>query len=271
LTILSRPIFQPGTPRRYQRKYVQPAQFYNSPIEDDGLKFDLARLRLSGSSLALFFCISLCFSSFVYFYPSYADVWSQKLRTSMQTRFGSEGEARLDSWLALLVHAADLPEKEQLKQINDFFNQTLYYREDIDQWQQRDYWATPLESLGTSVADCEDYTIAKYATLIKLGVPVDRLRLIYVRAQIGGPHSRVSQAHMVLGYYESPGAMPLILDNLIGRIQLATDRPDLKPVFSFNSQGLWVGNNQHSQADPTARLSRWRDLLARMQAEGFYD
>lgn len=200
-----------------------------------------------------------------------ANTAEDKLGDSMQARFGSDGTAILGNWRRLLLEGATLSEKEQLAQVNQFFNQNILYREDIDLWQQSDYWATPLETLGMRAGDCEDFTIAKYMTLIKLGIPVERLRLIYVRAQIGGSYSQVSQAHMVLGYYESPNAMPLILDNLVSRIQPATERTDLKPVFSFNSYGLWVGSNRESQANPTARLSRWRNLLDRMQREGFYD
>jgi len=159
----------------------------------------------------------------------------------------------------------------QCEQVNQFINRHVRYREDIDHWQQTDYWATPMETLGSRGGDCEDFTIAKYMTLLKLGVPNERLRLIYVRAAIGGANSSVSQAHMVLGYYATPDAVPLILDNLVTRVLPANQRADLKPVFSFNSVGLWVGNNPESQADPTARLSRWRDVLARMQAEGFND
>jgi hypothetical protein len=73
---------------------------------------------------------------------------------------------------------------------------------------------------------------------------------------------------MVLGYYPSPDAEPLILDNLIGDILPASRRPDLQPVFSFNSAGLWIGGASRSSADPTARLSRWSRVLERMQTEG---
>jgi hypothetical protein len=74
---------------------------------------------------------------------------------------------------------------------------------------------------------------------------------------------------MVLGYYEQPDSIPLILDNLVADIESADQRTDLHPVFSFNSDGLWVGNQAQPQIDPTVRLSRWRDLLDRMQREGF--
>lgn len=194
-----------------------------------------------------------------------------KLRTSMGKTYDSEGLAIFDAWQRMLTNAAHLPLDQQLKQVNDFFNQHIRYGEDIDLWQQSDYWATPLQTLGVRAGDCEDFTIAKYMSLKQLGIPVEKLRLIYVRAQLGGPHSQVSQAHMVLGYYETPRSLPLVLDNMVTLIQPADQRRDLHPVFSFNSQGLWVGNSTQSQADPHARLSRWRDLLARMQADGFYD
>ena len=116
--------------------------------------------------------------------------------------------------------------------------------------------------------DCEDFAIAKYASLLVAGVSSERLRLIYVRARIGGPQSSLSQAHMVVGYYPTPDAEPLILDNLVGEIRPAGRRPDLFPVFSFTSEGLWVQGATTSSADPTARLSRWRSVLQRMRDEG---
>ena len=99
-------------------------------------------------------------------------------------------------------------------------------------------------------------------------MPAQRLRLVYVRAAIGGSGG-VTQAHMVLAYYPAPDAEPLILDNLIGDIRPARSRPDLAPVFSFNSEGLWQGVGGLSAGDPTARLSRWREILGKARAEGF--
>jgi predicted transglutaminase-like cysteine proteinase len=190
------------------------------------------------------------------------------LRNQMHARYGDEGVALLHAWFDMMRDSDGMTEIEKAKNVNDFFNRHVRFIDDMDQWRQHDYWATPLETLGTRAADCEDYTIAKYVTLLRLCVPVERLRLIYVKAQIGGPQSRVFQAHMVLGYYPTPDTMPLVLDNLLSTIEPAAQRPDLRPVFSFNSEGLWVGSNRQSQADPTVRLSRWRNLLNRMQQEG---
>lgn len=121
--------------------------------------------------------------------------------------------------------------------------------------------------LGKREGDCEDYSIAKYITLKELGVPGNKLRMIYVRARIG--RSQRTQAHMVLGYYQTSASEPLLLDNIIPSIRPASERDDLDPVFSFNSSGLWAGGSRESQADPLARLSRWQSVVDRMRDQGF--
>lgn len=198
----------------------------------------------------------------------FAEIDSNKMQQVMQARYGNDGIVLLDAWHRMLDSAGSASAEEKLLQVNQFFNRNVRFTDDIVLWKKSDYWASPLEVMGMRAGDCEDYTIAKYFSLLQLGIANEQLRLIYVRAQIGGPHSRVFQAHMVLGYYPTPDAVPLILDSLINTIEPANSRPDLRPVFSFNSEGLWVGN-QSTSADPTARLSRWRDLLARAKDEGF--
>lgn len=189
-----------------------------------------------------------------------------KMLQQAQQRYGAQGAQGVQQWRALLREAQDLNEAAKIERVNEFFNRRIAFRDDKDIWGISDYWATPLETLGRAAGDCEDFSIAKYVTLKLLGVPVERMRLIYVRAQIGGPHSTLSQAHMVLGYYASPGAEPMVLDNLLTEVRPASRRPDLHPVFSFNSEGLWAGGTAAGSA--TARLSRWRDVLSRMQSEG---
>lgn len=156
-------------------------------------------------------------------------------------------------------------ELQRLKDINDFFNRRLAFRDDAVTWGLPDYWASPLESLEKGAGDCEDYAIAKYFSLAASGVPTAKLRMVYVRARLQGQ----SLAHMVLAYYAQPGAEPLILDNLRPELLPASQRPDLTPVFSFNTEGLWQGVGQVTAGDPLARLSLWRDLVAKVKAEGF--
>ena len=98
----------------------------------------------------------------------------------------------------------------------------IRFAEDSQVWGQTDYWATPLEVLARGAGDCEDYVFAKYFTLRELGVAEHRLRMTYVRARIGGAGSSVTQAHMVLSYYPTPDAVPLVLDNLVTGIRPAS-------------------------------------------------
>ncbi|HQZ03765.1 MAG TPA: transglutaminase-like cysteine peptidase [Thauera sp.] len=184
------------------------------------------------------------------------------------TRYGPDAAASVRDWRAMLEASIGSDDHVRLARINNFFNRRIRFDEDTRIWQQSDFWATPLETLSRAAGDCEDFAIAKYASLMLIGIPARQLRLIYVRARIGGADSKLSQAHMVVGYFPTPEAEPLILDNLIGEVRPASRRPDLTPVFSFGSDGLWVGGSRESAADPTARLSRWRDALQRMRAEG---
>lgn len=187
-----------------------------------------------------------------------------KVAAAASQRYGERALERVQAWRRLIEESRALPEAQKIERVNAFFNQRVAFEDDIVVWQQADYWATPLEFMGRGAGDCEDFTIAKYLTLQILGIDDSRLRLIYVRARTGS----TTVAHMVLGFYPQPAAEPLILDNLITSIRPASSRPDLAPLFSFNGAGLWVGNAASSAGDPTVRLSRWRDVLERMQRDG---
>jgi predicted transglutaminase-like cysteine proteinase len=168
----------------------------------------------------------------------------------------------------LLVSVGDADETTRLEAINQFFNRRIVFRDDREVWGMPDHWASPLETLAKGMGDCEDFAIAKYFSLLAGGVAASRLRLVYVRLQIGGA-SGESQAHMVLAYYRDQQGEPLILDNLVTELRPASRRPDLTPVFSFNTEGLWQGVGVRSAGDPAARLSRWRDVLNKARIEGF--
>ena len=175
-----------------------------------------------------------------------------------------EGQQRINDWQYLLTSQKQIGELEQLNVVNHFFNQQLRYVEDIDLWHEVDYWETPIQALWKGAGDCEDYAIAKYFSLRHLGVASEKLRITYVKALTQ------NRAHMVLTYYSSPEAEPLVLDSLIDAIKPASQRKDLLPVYSFNAEGMWLpGTKGNKKVGDTKRLSRWQDVLKKMQAEGF--
>lgn len=183
-----------------------------------------------------------------------------------EKRYGNLGPAkgRIESWNQMLQSERNAPEREQLNAVNRFFNQQLRFQDDMQIWHQTDYWATPVEALIKGAADCEDYALAKYFSLRELGIPSEKLRITYVKALTQ------NQAHMVLTFYSSPTADPLVLDNLIGDIRPASQRKDLLPVYAFNAEGLYLpGTNGGKRSSDSKKLSRWQDVLQKMQAEGF--
>lgn len=191
---------------------------------------------------------------------------ASRIHQAAQARYGQRGAQAVSRWMVMLSQQRSSPEPQQLRAVNDFWNSTVRGGEDRDIWRQPDYWATPLETLGRQLGDCEDFVIGKYFSLVHMGVPAEKLRLIYVRARIGGMGSSTTIAHMVLGYYATPDADPLVLDNLMGSIAPASQRRDLTPVFSFNAQGIYVAGAAAASPD---RIGHWRNLLSKMQKEGF--
>lgn len=176
----------------------------------------------------------------------------------------STGRRNIDAWEALLKQPAQGNIQSTLNRVNQFFNSRIQFVDDITAWGQNDYWATPVESLRKGMGDCEDYAIAKYFTLRELGVPASQLRITYVKAL------QLNQAHMVVTWYATQDAIPLVLDNLKPAILPATARSDLLPVYAFNGQGLWIPQASGSKrVGDSKKLSRWQDLLTRMRAEGF--
>lgn len=185
---------------------------------------------------------------------------SSELLSRIQSKYGVEASTRVEQWQHLMQTAQNLPEKEKLKQVNDFFNQRIEFVDDIYLWGVNDYWATPIEFLSKGAGDCEDYSIAKYFTLKELGVSESKMRITYVKAL------KLNQAHMVLTYFSSPRAVPIVLDNLTPQIKLATDRKDLLPVYSFNGSGLWLAKARGSgkRVGSSGRLNLWAELKQRM-------
>ena len=191
--------------------------------------------------------------------------FSAELILKVKAKYGEQASDRVLSWQALVKSAQSLPEKEKLKRVNDFFNQQVEFVDDSYLWGTVDYWATPLEVLAKGAGDCEDYSIAKYFTLRELGVSDSKMRITYVKA------IELNQAHMVLTYFEKPGVVPVVLDNLNPIIKLASKRRDLLPVYSFNGSGLWLAKLRGAgkKIGGSERLSKWDGLKSRMLSKEF--
>jgi predicted transglutaminase-like cysteine proteinase len=195
--------------------------------------------------------------------PGNVEGWLQfqpVMLDKIEKKYGSAARQRFVDWQKLMVAGKIMTERDKLEQVNNFFNRNIKFVDDLVVWLKNDYWATPVELLAKGAGDCEDFSIAKYFTLIEIGVDESKLRITYVKAL------DFNLAHMVLTYFESPQSIPLVLDNLKPNISYATDRRDLLPVYSFNGRSLWLAKIKGSgqlvgNAD---QLNLWADLKRRM-------
>ena len=188
----------------------------------------------------------------------YFNISEQQL-SAIENKYGSNAKKRVELWDSMLESSKDESVLNKIKNVNDFFNR-ITYKTDQAHWKKKDYWATPFEFMGSGAGDCEDYAIAKYFSLVKLGVPEDKLRITYVTYRGKG---NFDQAHMVLTYYHTPTATPVVLDNIDKTLQLATNRDDLTPIYSFNALGLWQAKNKGEAKIGDNNLKSWKDLMSR--------
>lgn len=193
---------------------------------------------------ALFLSLSLIGSSFI----------KPQTFEKIKKEYGINAYNRLEKLDKLMNELQNQNEAIKLIKVNEFFNNPLIIKwaDDMEVWGKKDYWANRYESLGKGMGDCEDFVIAKYFTLLSLGVSEDKLFFTYVYANLNGKWI----SHMVLSYYENEGDIPFILDNNTNAVKRASQRTDLKPVLTFNAKDLFL-SKQASSGKLSAKSSKY--------------
>lgn len=142
----------------------------------------------------------------------------------------TDSQPMVQEWKTELAGYQGLSFKAMVRKVNDYINARPYIL-DSNNWGQTDYWENPVEFLQRG-GDCEDFAIAKYASLRALGVPEERLRLAIVH------DLEKDMPHAVLIVYSDAG--PLVLDNQSKDTLPAARVSRYKPIFSINRQAWWL-------------------------------
>jgi len=215
-------------------------------------------LPIRSKATWLLFCVATVFTSAI---AHHTELTTEVL-AKIEKKYGMLAKARALKLDELIHSNISESETTKLNLVNDFFNGARFAN-DTEIWNSKDYWATPIEFIGRDAGDCEDFSIAKYYALKLMGVDTSKLRITYVKAL------KLNQAHMVLAYYPTPSSDPLILDNLNQRIRPAKERNDLRPVYSFNADDLWISRsrNEELKAGKPTQLRLWQDMQRRMNEE----
>ena len=134
------------------------------------------------------------------------------------------------AWRAVVLDLRGAPRRARLEAVNRFVNARPYAR-DAELYGTRDYWAGPWRFLA-GAGDCEDYAIAKYATLARLGVAVGDMRIVVVADRARG------LAHAVLAV-RSGGRVWLLDNQADGLIDAARDTR-YAPYYAVNETTRWL-------------------------------
>ena len=136
----------------------------------------------------------------------------------------------ISDWYADMDSLRGQSLKKMAGRVNTLVNDVKYIG-DNKNWGKSDYWATPVEFLKNG-GDCEDYAIAKYTALRKLGVPEERMRVAIVH------DTQKNIPHAVLVVYTNDGTV--ILDNQNPGLVDGDSPGRYRPIFSINRQAWWL-------------------------------
>lgn len=166
--------------------------------------------------------------------------WSDKVFSYIEKTYGPEAGKRMRYLHGIVRANQNIGVEEKLRLVNDTMNK-LPWIADKSHWGKTDYWASPLEALTTFGGDCEDIAIAKWIMLWHLGLPPEKLRLVYVKIKATG------ESHMVFAYVDRidlPREERLestwILDNIDKRLLKAKQRTDLLAIYATDADGNLV-------------------------------
>ncbi|QKF83103.1 transglutaminase-like cysteine peptidase [Halarcobacter ebronensis] len=167
---------------------------------------------------------------------------------------------RLLEYIKLKKKVKDFELIKKLNYVNTFYNRILPVL-DSQKYKVDDHWATPKEFLIQGNGDCEDYAIAKYFTLLEVGVPKDKLffSIVKVRGE--------TNYHMVLLYIENKTSMPLVMDNLSFKILPFDKRKRLEPKVIFNENIAYKLKNKKIEKRVKidwGKVNKWELLLDRV-------
>ncbi len=167
---------------------------------------------------------------------------------------------RLNEYGTLKENLKHFSTMKKISMVNLFINQATH-KLDEDGYGIDDYWATPKEFLLNGYGDCEDFAIAKYFTLLELGIDKNDLYLANVIIK------KKNESHMVLLYKDKKMKTPIVLDNIINQILPLNKRADLTQIAAFNESSWYRLNNNeltfHSAVN-FEREGKWETLLYRV-------
>ena len=156
--------------------------------------------------------------------------WTTVIKRFEEQMGAQASSPRVQMWKAELQKLKGLSEKDQIDGVNSYMN-AIKYVDDPKNFGKPDFWATPLEFFSKG-GDCEDYAVAKYASLRALGFTAEQMRIAIVQDM------EQNIPHALLIVYTDAGTF--ILDNQVDKVKEAATVTKYKPIFSISSNSWWL-------------------------------
>lgn len=131
--------------------------------------------------------------------------------------------------LADLAPAGKVGGVAVLDEVNRRINRVTYVS-DYNNWKKTDYWATPDEFFARG-GDCEDFAIAKFATLEAAGFAADTMRLVVLY------NNQKQELHAVLAVHYA--GQVYILDNESNELRTLSQVPHYRLIYAINRDAWW--------------------------------
>ena len=152
----------------------------------------------------------------------------------------------LDEWRESLRRMEKQAKRTQIESVNRYLNASPYVP-DIVNWGIADYWETPLEFLMFA-GDCEDYAIAKFFSLLRLGFTNDQMQIVILQDQnLKVPHAILAVTLEGTNY---------ILDNQISQVVPDTLIHHYTPMYGVNLTSWWRFSGRSNALTPEAIAPR---------------
>lgn len=133
-------------------------------------------------------------------------------------------------WRAKIQELEDAENSIKIREINKFINKWRRVS-DFENYDQEDYWATPLEFI-TFGGDSEDFAIMKYISLRELGISASKMRIVVTNDVLRGVNHTILSVHS--------GKRRFVLDSQNDTVLQEQLIKYYVPFYSVNETTRWA-------------------------------
>lgn len=151
--------------------------------------------------------------------------------------YGKDALNRLLYIENIIIDLKDESLFKKLSTIDQLVNR-IHFMTDNEHWGKNNYWATPLETIGTNYGDTEDIALLKYILMVKVGINPRDIRFI----QKAIPYQRKNKKYKenISLLYFTKKRMPLVLEYHFRRGEIYKYTNQFKFTFINKSQNyIW--------------------------------